>query len=109
MQSHYLEEIQELNAHLANFKRQSYDEIQSLKRQRDDAYKKVEIMEISLNKIKTSIRTSQSIQDSSTKSLKAKLEKAKHLLDMNESNNDDLKKTKRQISSLRYPIINIYI
>eukprot|EP01022_Parablepharisma_sp_SALTPOND_P019962 TRINITY_DN3512_c0_g1_i2.p2 TRINITY_DN3512_c0_g1~~TRINITY_DN3512_c0_g1_i2.p2 ORF type:complete len:378 (-),score=61.32 TRINITY_DN3512_c0_g1_i2:4377-5510(-) len=42
MQNNYLLEIQELNAHLDAFKKQSYEEIASLKKQRDEAYKKVE-------------------------------------------------------------------
>ena len=42
MQNNYLLEIQELNAHLDAFKKQSYEELACLKKQRDDAYKKVE-------------------------------------------------------------------
>jgi len=42
MQNNYLLEIQELNAHLDAFKKQSYEEIACLKKQRDDAYKKIE-------------------------------------------------------------------
>ncbi len=42
MQTNYLTEIQELNSHLDVFKKQSYEEIACLKKQRDDAYKKID-------------------------------------------------------------------
>ena len=104
LQNHYLGEIQELNFQITKFKKESYAEIQNLKKQRDDALKKVEIMEISLKKIKHSIRTSQNIQDQSQKTLTTKLERAKQLLEVNENTNLKIKNAKKQISQLRYTV-----
>ena len=109
IQNNYLEEIQELNIHLDAFKKQSYDEIKSVKKQRDDALKRVSTMEIQLNKMKSHMRNNQNIHDQSSKTLKSKLEKAKMLLDASEGSNDHLKKLRKQNQQLKYshPFINL--
>lgn len=50
IQSNYIEEIQELNAHLDAFKKQSYEELAGLKKERDEALKKIEALEKALAK-----------------------------------------------------------
>ena len=95
-----LEEIRELNSHLDAFKKQAQEEINLIKKQRDEALKSVDSLQSELTGLKHTMRNTQTIQEQSAKNYKQKLEKAKELIETNENAQIELKKSKKKISEL---------
>lgn len=86
MQNNYLTEIQELNSHLDAFKKQSYEEIACLKKQRDDAYKKIESL-IAAKSVPVAAAKNGQITDRSAKTRQTE-ETKKELTRLRKQNND---------------------
>ncbi len=96
IQNNYLDEIKELNAHLDAFKKQSQEEMTSLKRNAQDATKRAETAEREMEKLKGLVRNTQMLHEHSSHELKHKLEKAKRLIETNEEVQGELKRVKKQ-------------
>ena len=107
MQSNYLDEIQELNAHLGSFKKQSQEEMNSINKQRDDALNKATYLDHELIKLKEAMRTDQTMHEQSSAELSHKLEKAKSLIEANEGIQGELKRLKKQISDMKAYVTKI--
>ena len=78
-----------------------------LKRQRDEALKKIGLLEKTLSQVRLETRNCQSVQEQSAKNLKNKLDKAKQQLEENESSSDELKKLRKQVSTYKCQIAKL--
>lgn len=70
-------EIQGLKDLNDKMKLEHQKEVNDLKRQKDDAYDKVEKLDAQVKKLKVTLKTSQHLQEQNSKLLKEKLDKAK--------------------------------
>lgn len=107
IQSNCLEEIQELNAHLDIFKKQSYEQMAQLKSERDDAIKKCEGCERAIEKLinEKSKIVSQNIQPTAEVAKKPQINNKKGL----ESSLRDLNKLKKENVDLKSYIAKLEI
>ena len=93
--------IKDLNNQITEIKIKSSEDIKTIKLEKENLEKKLDFMEISLIKAKTTVKSSSNCQDKSVKSLKNKLQKAQNIIESNESIENELKKSKKQIQDLK--------
>jgi hypothetical protein len=97
MQANYVKEIKELNVHLNDYKKQHEEEVLAIKKQRDDALRKVEALEHNLLTAKGVMKASQNDKAHT----KAKSDKHKELVGQNELLIEEGKKQKKIITQLK--------